>query len=55
MPKFEVVWSMPSAEEGMEIIEADSADEAESEVLDNIDSYNGTRVDYENTAEATEV
>jgi hypothetical protein len=52
---WEVIWNKNFGEEGTELIEADTAEDAESEVLDNIDTYNGRNVQYDDTAVATEV
>ena len=55
MPTYEVTWNKNYGEEGKELIEADTAEDAESEVLDNIDTYDGQNVQYDDTAEAREV
>jgi hypothetical protein len=55
MPMWEVIWNKNFGEEGKVLIEADTAADAESEVLDNIDTYDGQNVQYDDTAEATEV
>jgi len=54
MPKFEVTFRRPEAV-GAEIIEADTAEDAEEEVLDNLDYYLSLDQQEQTTADATEV
>ena len=55
MTKYEVTWTKSWEERGTEIIEADSAEEAEDLVLDQIDQYDGIVTEHDNQTEVNEL